>query len=175
MMWRSLILAQLLWRPLSETDLSGVGQIALATFPCHYEDPACFAERLSLSPRWSFGLEDWNGRLKGYLFAYPWPFGTIPPLNARLGAVPDQSRALFLHDLAIDPEARGTGQARAIVEQVARDARREGFCELTLVAVNNTAKFWQGRGFTIVNGRQSPHDKLSSYGADACYMRRRLA
>jgi ribosomal protein S18 acetylase RimI-like enzyme len=136
-------LAQFRWRPMTEADLGSVAQIAAIAFPHHYEDPACFAERLALSPAWCFGLEDEEGALKGYVVAYPWPLGAIPPLNARLGALPDGSDALFLHDLALHPDIAGTGQAGAIVEQIAAEAQAAGFDDIALVAVNDTAGFWE--------------------------------
>ena len=167
-------MAQFRWRPLREADLAGVTRIAVTAFPHHHEDPACFAERLALSPSWCFGLEDAAGALKGYLIAYPWPLGTVPPLNAALRALPEQGDALFLHDLALDPEAAGTGQASAIVERVAAHARTAGFGDIALVAVNDTAEFWRRRGFTSVDGSPGLSAKLATYGEDARYMRRRL-
>ena len=160
---------------MTEADLASVAQIAAIAFPHHYEDPACFAERLALSPAWCFGLEDEEGALKGYLVAYPWPLGAIPPLNARLGALPDGSDALFLHDLALHPDIAGTGQAGAIVEQIAAEAQAAGFDDIALVAVNDTAGFWERRGFTIAGGPPSLRAKLAIYGEGARYMRRHLA
>ena len=168
-------MAQLQWRPLRHDDLADVARIAATAFPHHPEDPARFAERLALSPDWCFGLEDGEGALKGYLIAYPWPFGRIPPLNAPLGTLPDGGGALFLHDLALDPGSTGSGQASAIVEQVAARARAGGFGDIALVAVNDTARFWRRRGFVAVDGSSELRAKLASYGEGARYMRRGLA
>lgn len=162
------------WRHLRATDLAEVAAIAESAFPNHNEDPACFAERLALSPAWCFALDDGIGPIAGYSIAYPWPHGTIPPLNTRLGPLPDQSDALFLHDLAVRPEAAGSGQAGAIVEQIAMLAETAGFDEIALVAVNGTVKFWRHHGFTIIEGAPTLKSKLAAYGADARYMRRQL-
>lgn len=167
-------MAEFHWRLLREGDLGGVFDIAALAFPKHYEELAFFAERLTLSPRWCFGLEDGDGALKGYLIAYPWPLGTIPPLNAPLHALPADARALFLHDLALHPDAAGTGQARAIVERLAGEAAGDGFRDLALVAVNGTAPFWERLGFSA-EASDALAVKLASYGAGARYMRRRLA
>ncbi len=163
------------WRPLTAADLAQVADIARIAFPEHHEDPACFAERLALSPSWCFALDDGTGSLGGYLIAYSWPRGTIPPLNAPLGALPEQGEALFLHDLAIRPDAAGSGQARAIVGEIARKAQGAGFGEIALVAVNDSARFWRLQGFTVVDGPPDLQAKLATYGEGARYMRRPLA
>jgi GNAT superfamily N-acetyltransferase len=169
---RRSILIGFRWRPLREGDLAGVARIAAMAFPQHYEDPACFAERLALSPSWCFGLEDAAGALKGYLIAYPWPVGTIPPLNAPLGVLPEQRDALFLHDLAIHPAAAGTGQAQAILERVVEEARNAGIGVIALIAVNGTADFWRRQGFTVADTTPALEWKLASYGKGARYMLR---
>lgn len=167
-------LTQFRWRPLTAADLAQVADIARIAFPEHHEDPACFAERLALSPSWCFALDDGTGSLKGYLIAYPWPRGTIPPLNAPLGALPEQGEALFLHDLATRPDAAGWGQARAIVDELARRAEVAGFREIALVAVNDSLEFWRRQGFTVADGSPALKAKLATYGNDARYMRRHL-
>lgn len=143
---------QFRWRPMMEADLADVVDIAVIAFPEHHENPACFAERLALSPSWCFALENGTGSLQGYLVAYPWPVGTVPPLNAPLGILPDQSEALFLHDLAIRPEAAGSGQASVIVEELASKAETAGMATIALVAVNDTARWWGRHGFLIAGG-----------------------
>lgn len=159
---------------MTEADLADVADIARIAFPEHHEDPACFAERLALSPSWCFALDNGTGTPRGYLIAYPWPRATIPPLNTRLGAIPNQGETLFLHDLGICPEAAGSGQARAIVDEVARRAQDAGFGEIALVAVNDTLAFWHRQGFIAVDGSPTFKAKLATYGADARYMRRHL-
>lgn len=96
------------WRPLRKNDLAQVVEIAAATFPDHPEDAVCFEERIATS-RWCLGLDDGEGGLDGYLVAYPWPLGDIPPLNTLLGPVRDAGGALFLHDLALRPVTAGRG------------------------------------------------------------------
>jgi len=41
------------------------------------------------------------------------------------------------------------------------------------VAVNDAAPFWERHGFVVIDP-PGMADKLASYGADACYMIRRL-
>lgn len=163
------------WRSLREADLGHVAAIAGVAFPDHFEDPAYFAERLALSPTWCFGLDNGTGILQGYLIAYPCPLDSIPPLNAPLGVLPANAHGLFLHDLAVCPDAVGKGQASAAVELVAHRAAEADIRDIALVAVNNTASFWQRMKFVEPAGMPSAlRTKLAGYGPDARYMRRRI-
>lgn len=161
------------WRPLQETDLADVAAIAAFAFPDHFEESARFAERLVLNPDWCFGLEDGAQTLVGYLIAYPWPLGSIPPLNEPLGFNSEDASALFLHDLAICPRAAGTRQAAAAIDMIADRAAARGYTDIALVAVNNTAGFWCKFGFANQSDTtEALRVKLASYGEEARYMRR---
>ena len=163
------------WRPMRFDDLDALMAVMVSAFPAHYEERACFEERLSLSPSWCFALEDETRSLKGYFVAYPWPLYSIPPLNTLLVSLPEQERALFINDLAVGPEAAGAGRAGAIVDRVAGLARTAGFESIALVAVNNSTGFWQRNGFKIAGPDLSLAAKLASYGEGARYMVRTLA
>lgn len=147
-----------------EDDLDGVVEVARVAFPDHPERRACFAERLALAPESCLVLADGQG-VAGYLIAYPWPLQAIPPLDTLLGALPDARDAWYLHDLALLPEARGGGHARAglVLLFAGIDA------PIGLVSVNDSAAFWQAQGF---EPRENPaiRAKLASYGPRAHYM-----
>lgn len=154
-------------------DLDGVVAVAAAAFPDHFEARACFAERLALFPQGCLALASPTA-VKGYLIAYPWPFGAIPPLNTLLGSPPEAGDSVYLHDLALHPDVRGQGHARPAVEWLvdrvcALRARR-----IALVSVNDSVPFWQGMGFVPVSGDPALARKLESYGANAHYMVREL-
>lgn len=162
----------LAWRPMRHADLPGVARVAAEGFPDHPEDLACFAERLALSPGLCFVLAAGDGPVRGYLVAYPWPFGAIPPLNSLIGAVSSDAGEIYLHDLALDGGAARGGHARAAVDLLvaaAADAKR-----ISLVSVNRSAAFWRAMGFSVADGPDLAA-KLATYGADAVYMTRRLA
>ena len=162
------------WRPLRLDDLDALMTVMVAAFPAHYEERACFEERLLMSPSWCFALEDEASSLQGYFVAYPWPLYSIPILNTLLLSLPEQSQALFINDLAVNPEAAGTGQAAAIVEQVAGCALDAGLEWIALVAVNNSMGFWRRNGFASVACDPVLSAKLTSYGEGARYMVRTL-
>jgi ribosomal protein S18 acetylase RimI-like enzyme len=150
-------------------DIDGVARVAAEGFPDHPEDAACFAERLTLSPDLCFVLAAEGGPVRGYLIAYPWVEGAVPPLNSLIGAVADDRSNIYLHDLAIESALAGQGHARAGVDRLleaARDAR-----QITLVSVNRSAAFWQAMGFASADA-PGLSEKLASYGPDAVYMAR---
>ncbi|MFC3711189.1 GNAT family N-acetyltransferase [Sphingoaurantiacus capsulatus] len=159
---------------MTAADISGVVPVAAAAFPDHFEDRACFEERLALFSQGGFVLAD-GDVVKGYLIAYPWPHGKIPPLNSRLGGVPDTTETLYLHDLALHPDVRGQGHARPIVERLVESARAWGAERIALVSVNGTRAFWQGFGFEPVTDDPAITQKLASYGDGALYMVKGIA
>ncbi|MEO6871446.1 MAG: GNAT family N-acetyltransferase [Chthoniobacterales bacterium] len=161
------------WRPMTEHDLDAVAAIAAIGFPDHYEGRDIFANRLAVFPAGCFSLGGKNGHLLGYLIAYPWLRESAPVLNGRIEAIPPNADLIYLHDLALLPEVRGLGKARAIVEQLVISVRAEGWPALGLVAVNNAASFWMRQGFRMVE-TPALRAKLASYGAAACYMVREL-
>src|SRR5690606_16872491 len=103
----------------------------------------------------------------------PWGSGAAPALNCRIDAIPSDADVLYLHDLALHPDARGGGWSRPIIARLAEDARAAGWGAIALVAVNQAASFWEGHGFT---GLEAPDlaEKLAGYGPDARYMARAL-
>lgn len=163
---------QLNWRPMTEDDLDGVVAVARLAFPNHPEDRACFAERLGLNPGGCFVLESPDG-VRGYLIAYPWRRGAAPALNSLIGALPEDADVIYLHDLALHPQARGGGHTRPIIERLAAQTRADGWPGIALVAVNDAAAFWSRLGFQPVDS-PAMAAKLASYGADARYMVRPL-
>lgn len=160
------------WRPMTAADLDGVVEVAGLSFPHHPEDRACFENRLALNPGGCFVLAGDAG-VRGYLVAYPWRRDSAPALNALIQAIPDDAAVLYLHDLALHPDARGGGWTRPIIERLADQAAAAGWPELALVAVNDATAFWARHGFVVENP-PGMADKLTSYGADARYMVRPL-
>ncbi len=151
------------WRAMTAGDLDGVVAVARIAFPDHPEGRACFAERLALAPETCFVLAE-GARVLGYLIAYPWPLGAIPPLDTLLGSLPEERGAWYLHDLALLPEARGGGHARAGLARLFAQVE----APIALVSVNDSGDFWQAQGF-IEQDSPALRAKLSSYGPHARY------
>lgn len=153
-------------------DLPAVSVLAGRIHPAYPEDDAVFAERLRLYPAGCHVLACDDG-IAAYVLSHPW-HGEPPALNARLGGLPAQPSTYYIHDLALAPEARGTGAGSEIVAWLVAHAREIGAPGLSLIAVNDSAEFWRRHGF------EARHDpslgrKLDSYGADAQVMVRATA
>ena len=167
-------LPRLAWRPMRPDDVAGVVEVARLSFPDHFEDQACFENRLALYPRGCFVLtEGPQGSVRGYLIAYPWRAGSAPALNTVIEGLPADADLIYLHDLALHPQARGGGATAAVVDRLVGQAMEDGWPAVALVAVNDAAGFWARHGF-------APQDppgmaaKLASYGSGARYMVRPL-
>lgn len=151
-----------------EDDVRRVVDIASVCYPQHYEDMTIFLERLRLSPDGCFSLETEDGRVEGYILAYPWTRQGAPPLNQLVLRLPQDVDVIYLHDLALMPEMRGQGLAAAgLARVVALAAGRT----VTLVSVNGTVPFWSRLGFSVVDSPEL-REKLASYGEDARYLER---
>jgi GNAT superfamily N-acetyltransferase len=110
----------------------------------------------------------------GYLIAYPWSFGAIPPLDSLIDRLPDTNATIYLHDLALRPQVRGQGHARPIVERLVQAGSQLGTAKIALVSVNGSLAFWQGLGFAPVTQDAALRGKLRTYGDGARYMTREI-
>lgn len=161
------------WRPMSEADLDAVAAIALVSFPDHFEGRPMFANRLALAAQGCFVLAEDDGEALGYAVSYPWRIDSAPPVNSLIEAIPEDADVIYLHDLALHPDARRGGATRAIVELLADQARSRGWPAIALVAVNDAVRFWTKQGFEV-RENAAVAAKLVSYGPDARYMIREL-
>lgn len=151
-----------------DADLAAAHALSTIVHPGFPEDRAVFEERLALYPAGCFVLDGADG-LCGYALSHPYVQDAAPALNTLLGALPAQCNSYYVHDIAIRPAARGRGAGEAIVSLLTARARAAGFDTICLVAVDNSAPFWQRHGFVPreVGGLQ---EKLASYGEGAVYM-----
>lgn len=113
-----------------------------------------------------------SGVVRAYLFALPWLSVAPPSLNATTCELPANPDCLYLHDLSVAPELRGTGTGTALIQmffELQQQARLPSAC---LVAVQSSAPFWRRFGFEVTQGDAVLTEKLASYGADARFMQR---
>lgn len=138
-----------------------------------YESPQVVAKRLMLYPQ-SCWLACYQDKIWGYLFSYPSRLGQVNPLGAEFGQY-EQANCLYLHDMAVSPDARGQGVATTLLQQALNYAGTLGLSHAALVAVQNSAAFWQQQQFDVVEDlSEAASMALTSYGADAIYLARRL-
>lgn len=160
------------WRPMQAADLPAVNALAALIHPAFPEDEAVFAERLRLYPQGCRVLAR-NEEIAAYVVSHPWLDRSPPALNALLGKLPARPSTYYLHDIALLPEARGSGAAIKVLTSLMEQAHMERLTSLSLISVNGSAGFWQRQGFVEVADGPPP-EKLRSYGTDAQFMMRLL-
>jgi len=156
---------------MTAADLPAVDAVARTVHPTFPEDVSVFAERLGFCPEGCRMAEDEDGRPAGYAIAYPFPYARTPALDVPLGRLPEGCDALYLHDVALLPPARGAGLGRSFLAHAEVVARARGLRALTLTAVYDAARYWAGLGFRRLD--EVPAElaaKLADYGPGACYM-----
>jgi len=161
-----------LWRPMTPGDYPAVSAIADRVHVAYPEDAGIFVERQRLYPAGCAVLEH-DGIAVAYAVTHPWRYAEPPALNTKLGALPEHPTTYYVHDIALLPEARGGGAAKAIVEAMLAHAAETGLANVSLVAVNNSQDFWRRFGFEVV-AEPSLETKLKSYDDDARFMVLRL-
>lgn len=162
------------WRPMRADDLPQVMHIAAQVHEAYFEAQEVFAERLDLFPQGCriAIAQEVREEVIGYAFMHPARHGHPPALNTLLGSL-DGTDCLHLHDVALLPQARGSGLGRALVEDLLRLCVLTALPRATLVAVHASSAYWQAAGFTVDAMADLPEDGgLESYGAGACYMSR---
>lgn len=155
-------------RNIQARDAAAIQHIQAACYPAELQESIeALQAKSQLSPASCWIAMQQHSAI-GYLFSHPWQ-GQLPPaLDHVLTSLPDRADALFLHDLAILPQARGLGVAQALLEQANRWARSNGLRTASLVAVRNSHAFWKKKGFgPPATSMPQLQAKLQAYGPDA--------
>jgi len=158
------------WRPARPADARDIGRLSRALISAFPERDEVFEERIRLCPEGCYVLTE-GDEAAGYMVSHPWRRFQPPKLDALTGALPGEPDCWLIHDVAIEPGARGGGQAGAILERVAELARARRFSVLALVAVGDAQPYWRGQGFETI-ARPELAAKLAAYGEGAAYMER---
>ncbi len=113
--------------------------------------------------------------LVGYLLSLPVRGLELPPLDSPGCTIASDADALYLHDLALSPMARGSGAGQALVQRALAVGARLGLRRALLVAIQGSVPYWRRQGFDAVDPPTVDlRAKLASYGADAQLMQRPL-
>ena len=115
--------------------------------PSLLEPASSFEEKLALFPRGAIGGFDDGGHLLGYGVTLPWRGDDVVPLSESIGAIPSDPDAIYIHDVATSPHARGTGVAGLLVERIFAITSEMGITQFSLVAVQGSEPFWMHFGF----------------------------
>ena len=160
------------WRPADAADVGVIYDIQCISHALQPEAHDVLLERLLICPQGCFVLEN-GGVVSGYVLSHPWVRRAPPPIDARLGAIPAEADAWYLHDLALLPGTRGSGAGAKISALLAEQARLAGYRTVALVSVNGSQGFWEGQGFSVCMD-DALAAKLECYGGQAVYMERDL-
>ncbi|WP_151703607.1 GNAT family N-acetyltransferase [Nitrincola alkalilacustris] len=130
------------------------------------EQEAVLRHKWEHSPDSCFVYEK-NNTISAYLLAHTWGGEAPPKLHALLPAKL-QGQTLFLHDLAVSARLSGSGVGSAMVNHLVQIAAANGYEKIMLVAVQNSAPFWNKMGFSEMLGIQA----CPSYGIGSRVMQR---
>ena len=159
-------------RSMTAADLPAVLEIQAACYTeITPESQESFHAKLSASESTCF-VASLGAETVGYLVALPWEFSSPPALNAGTCRLPASPDCLYLHDLAVKPSARQFGTGRALVEAFLARLSESGLERASLIAVQNSAPYWERYSFRAVPMSAGLHAKLSTYGQDVAYMAR---
>lgn len=158
-------------RQIREDDWAAIVAIENAAYTdIAPESKDTLRSRVLLSPETCFLAVNDDDAVLGCCFAHRWVSQGAPALHEVVQTLPE-SKNLYLHDLAVAPEARGLGVASLLCRELLARAGQKRFLSITLVSVQNSADFWKKFGFVEVpDVKPSP-----SYLENAVFMRLNLA
>ena len=113
-------------RPMVSSDLDAVLDIQRACYGEGFLEGADVITRRIASPVGLSCVTERGGRVCAYLAAYASHPGKLTPLHGDFEAMPLPS-ILYLHDLAVHPQAAGLGLAQALVRHLWTQAWRWGW------------------------------------------------
>lgn len=157
-------------RMMAEADIHAVLEIQAVCYTAVApESQESLHAKLSVSQSTCF-IASLEGTAVGYLISLPWEFSNPPALNAETCQLPVSPNCLYLHDLAVAPSARKLGTGRALVEAFLTQLRELDLGCASLIAVQNSAPYWERYGFRAVALSEPLKAKLSTYGEGIVYM-----
>jgi GNAT superfamily N-acetyltransferase len=169
----------LVWKSMLPHHLGGVLSIADIVHTDYPESATVYEERLALFPEGCWVAvstqDDGSESVSGYAITHPGVVGQPPPLNSLLVQLPVVADCLYLHDVAILPSARQYGLGGKLIAHSQALAIAKQIPQMALVAVNQSAPYWQRQGFAAyAQANQVLLAKLRSYSDDAQYLVKNL-
>ncbi len=156
------------WVPLGADDISEVYRIANIVHPDLPERLEVFAEKFRLFPQGCLKFVD-ESRMWGYGIAHPWNIFPIPDLDTLTISYPDDADCMYIHDVAVLPEARGNHAAERYVAIMRKLSQELSLARLACVSVYGTDVLWSRFGFETVASVEISQ-QLKKYGPTAKYM-----
>ena len=162
-------------RAMHAEDLAAVLEIQSCCYDAaKLESRESFLAKLEASPATCF-IATVAGVSVGYLVAIPAEEGSPPSLNEPTFVPPPAANALYLHDLAVHPRARGSGAAAALVAAYFHTLRQSQARFGCLTAVNQSSTYWERHGFRSTAVANAEAGCMDTYGEGAQYMSLRVS
>ena len=157
-------------RPMRLADLDAVLGIQRACYGEGFLEGADVIARRIASRVGLSCVAERAGRVCAYLAAYRTQPGKLTALHGDFDATA-QPDTLYLHDLAVHPQATGQGLAQTLVRHLWAQGAALGLAGSALVSVQGSQDFWARLGYQV-HALDDPgqQQRLASYGAGACYM-----
>ena len=164
--------------PLGPAHWPDVARIqSLAYPPAFWEPLAALQAKQAQSPHGCF-VAHIDDVCVAYLISHASHANSAPPLgHTARPATPLDAHHWHVHDMAVQPSARGAGVGKALWHTLCKQLKRQATMHIGLVAVLDAPAMWQRWGFEAVPMQDLPHHKqnaLASYGQGACYMQQSL-
>lgn len=166
--------SSILVRNMRGEDLDDLMRIQRSAYPPEFNESLdVFSERLQVCSATAW-VAEMSEKVCAYLMGHRSRLGSITALSDVFTPNP-QGDTLYLHDLALDPIARGQKIANQLLQRAEKLSLAQGCHYMALVSVQNTSGFWEKQGFASV-GDLSPEQSrvLATYSGDAIYMVRPL-
>lgn len=166
--------------PIDVDDVTALDAVLAIQARCYgaafHESRQAFAAKLRAAPGCAWLVRDALGQPQAYLFTLPTREDALPALNAQTLAPCAAPTLLYLHDLAVLPEARAQRLPQRLLQAMRGRAAALGLSQLALIAVQGAAPYWQRHGFAAaVADSEALRHKLASFGEGAVWMRQSLA
>ncbi len=157
-------------QPLHQRNIDDVLRLQKTAYADDFlEDTESFIAKLNASDDTSWAA--WRDSIMiGYLIAVP--MTTDEGLDFNTSQISRVSmadaRVVYIHDVAVDPGARGLGVADLMLGRLEGAVAGSAVSEWHLVSVQGSQGFWEKRGFVV-----SPDPVPNGYGPEAVLMLRR--
>ncbi|WP_159991858.1 GNAT family N-acetyltransferase [Pelistega ratti] len=138
------------------------------------EDSAAFSSKINQPDSLCWVVEK-EGELLAYFMAIATNRERFPCLNTGQYDVLGHTDILYLHDMAISPQARGQGLLKQLLAKVWQQAEQLMLKEAFLIAVQGSSNMWASKGFIVVEAKQYGLEaQLRTYGEGAVLMYKKI-
>jgi N-acetylglutamate synthase-like GNAT family acetyltransferase len=134
-------------RSATTVDLNHVVRIQAVAYVSDFHEPAeALLAKLMLSDGSSFIVEV-NNEVIAYAIAFPWRSEESVVLHSIDLAMSNEPSCMYIHDVAVNPEHRGSHVATELVNVIMQRSEELSLHQCELVAVQNSQMFWERHGF----------------------------